>query len=101
MHGLAAAAIGFAVLYGVSNGVMTIVRGTVPAELFGRREFGALLGRLARPQLIARAIAPVALTLAFPFDPIANDHRVPAGRRQASSSLARLPVRHPRRRAGR
>ncbi len=69
LHGLAAAAVGFAVLYGVSNGVMTIVRGTVPAELFGRREFGTLLGRLARPQLIARAVAPVALTLAFPFDP--------------------------------
>ncbi len=69
LHSLAAAAVGFAVLYGVSNGVMTIVRGTVPAELFGRREFGTLLGRLARPQLIARAVAPVALTLAFPFDP--------------------------------
>jgi len=69
LHGLKAAAVGFAVLYGVSNGVMTIVRGTVPAELFGRREFGTLLGRLARPQLIARAVAPVALTLAFPFDP--------------------------------
>ena len=69
MHGLKAAAIGFAALYGVSNGVMTIVRGTVPAELFGRREFGTLLGRLAQPQLIARAVAPVALTLAFPFDP--------------------------------
>ena len=54
---------------------MTIVRGTVPAELFGRREFGALLGRLARPQLIARAIAPVALTLAFPVRSDAHDHR--------------------------
>ena len=69
MHGIRAAAIGFAALYGISNGVMTIVRGTVPAELFGRREFGTLLGRLAQPQLIARAAAPVALTLAFPFDP--------------------------------
>lgn len=69
LHGLKAAAVAFAVLYGVSNGVMTIVRGTVPAELFGRNEFGALLGRLAQPQLIARAVAPVALTLAFPFDP--------------------------------
>jgi len=69
LHGLKAAAIGFAALYGISNGVMTIVRGTVPAELFGRREFGTLLGRLAQPQLIARAVAPVALTLAFPFDP--------------------------------
>jgi MFS family permease len=69
LHGLKVAAIAFAVLYGISNGVMTIVRGTVPAELFGRREFGALLGRLAQPQLIARAAAPVALTLAFPSDP--------------------------------
>ena len=41
-------ALAFAILYGWSNGVMTIVRGTVPAELFGRREFGALLGRLAQ-----------------------------------------------------
>jgi len=69
MRGSTAAAVGFALLYGVSNGVMTIVRGTVPAELFGRREFGTLLGRLAQPQLIARAVAPVMLTLAFPFDP--------------------------------
>ena len=30
-------ALAFALLYGFSNGVMTIVRGTVPAELFGRR----------------------------------------------------------------
>ncbi len=68
-HGLRLAAFAFALVYGVSNGVMTIVRGTVPAELFGRREFGALLGRLARPQLVARAVAPVALALCFPFDP--------------------------------
>ena len=59
----------FALVYGASNGVMTITRGTVPAELFGRRDFGALLGRLARPQLVARAVAPVALALVFPFDP--------------------------------
>ena len=69
VRGVKPVAIGFAALYGFSNGVMTIVRGTVPAELFGRHEFGTLLGRLARPQLIARAVAPVALTLCFPFDP--------------------------------
>ena len=69
VRGLMLLALLFAVLYGFSNGVMTIVRGTVPAELFGRDAFGALLGRLARPQLIARAIAPVALALCFPFDP--------------------------------
>jgi len=68
-HGVQAAAFAFALVYGASNGVMTIVRGTVPAELFGRRNFGALLGRLARPQLVARAVAPVMLALLFPFDP--------------------------------
>ena len=69
VRGVMQVAILFAILYGFSNGVMTIVRGTVPAELFGRDAFGALLGRLARPQLIARAVAPVALALCFPFDP--------------------------------
>jgi MFS family permease len=69
VRGLMLVAILFAILYGFSNGIMTIVRGTVPAELFGRDAFGALLGRLARPQLIARAVAPVALALCFPFDP--------------------------------
>ncbi|HEX4884537.1 MAG TPA: MFS transporter [Casimicrobiaceae bacterium] len=59
----------FAVLYGASNGVMTIVRGTVPAELFGRRDYGALLGRLAQPQFIARAIAPAGFALLVAFDP--------------------------------
>jgi hypothetical protein len=48
---------------------MTIVRGTVPPELLGHSGFGALLGRLAQPQFIARAIAPLALTLVFVIDP--------------------------------
>jgi len=63
-----AIAIAFAALYGWSNGVMTIVRGVVPAELFGRRGYGALLGRLAMPQLVARAIAPLALAAFFAID---------------------------------
>ena len=62
-------ALAFAIVYGWSNGVMTIVRGTVPAELFGQRDYGALLGRLARPQFFLKAIAPVALTLLFVVDP--------------------------------
>jgi predicted MFS family arabinose efflux permease len=69
VRGLIAVALAFALMYGFSNGVMTIVRGSVPAELFGRRSFGTLLGRLARPQLIARAGAPVTLALCFAFDP--------------------------------
>jgi predicted MFS family arabinose efflux permease len=59
---LSPVAFAFAVLYGWSNGIMTIVRGTVPAILFGRRNYGALLGRLALPAFVAKAIAPVAFT---------------------------------------
>jgi len=69
VHGIWIAAMAFAALYGWSNGVMTIVRGTVPAELLGHTGFGALLGRLAQPQFIARAIVPLALTLVFAVDP--------------------------------
>jgi MFS family permease len=45
-------------LYGASNGLMTIVRGAVPLALFGRESYGAVLGRLAAPGLIAAALAP-------------------------------------------
>jgi predicted MFS family arabinose efflux permease len=69
VKGALVTALAFALFYGFSNGVMTIVRGTVPAEIFGRHAFGTLLGRLARPQLIARAVAPVALAACFAFDP--------------------------------
>ena len=69
VHGVWIIALAFAIVYGWSNGVMTIARGTVPAELFGTRGYGALLGRLALPQFILKAIAPVALTLFFAIDP--------------------------------
>jgi predicted MFS family arabinose efflux permease len=61
-------ALAFALLYGWSNGVMTIVRGTIPNVLFGSRDYGALLGRLAQPQFILKAFAPVAVTLLFTLD---------------------------------
>ena len=57
-----AVAILFAITYGWANGVQTIVRGTVPAELFGHDDYGHLMGRLAFPSFIARAVAPIALT---------------------------------------
>ncbi|MGH8802118.1 MAG: MFS transporter [Casimicrobiaceae bacterium] len=73
VRGASGAALAFALLYGWSNGVMTIVRGTVPGELFGQRDFGALLGRLARPQFLLKSIAPLAVTLLFGLD---STHRV-------------------------
>ena len=69
VRGVWIVALAFVIPYGWANGVMTIVRGTVPAELFGQRDYGALLGRLALPQFILKAIAPFALTLLFIGDP--------------------------------
>ena len=46
-------------LYGASNGVMTIVRAAVPAELFERSRYGAISGALQTPVVIVRAAAPI------------------------------------------
>jgi len=67
-----ALAVVFVTLYGWSNGVMTIVRSTVPAEIIGRERYGELLGRLAKPQLITRALAPAALAALLVLDPQRN-----------------------------
>lgn len=48
----------FAVLYGMSNGLVTIMRGAVPLALFGPRGYGLVLGTIATPQLILNALAP-------------------------------------------
>ncbi len=49
----------FAALYGVGNGTMTIVRGAVPAELYGRAHYGEISGALNGPSLVAGAAAPL------------------------------------------
>ena len=50
----------FTLLLGVSNGLVTIVRGAVPLALFGAEGYGAMLGILAAPQLLMNALAPFA-----------------------------------------
>ncbi len=60
VDGMGALAIVFVTAYGFSNGVLTIVRGTAPAELFGRERLGALLGYLSRASMGAKAAAPAA-----------------------------------------
>lgn len=51
--------IAFGVLFGASNGTMTVVRGAVPLLLYGPAGYGARQGRIARMSLIAQAIGPV------------------------------------------
>lgn len=45
--------------YGISAGLMTIVRVTLPLHLFGRAVYGTYAGRLTLPQNIVFGIAPV------------------------------------------
>jgi hypothetical protein len=53
----------FAIMFGVSNGLVTIARGTVPLVLFGPAGYGRLIGRIAGPWLVMQSAAP--LVLAF------------------------------------
>lgn len=53
----------FAIAYGVSMGLSSIVRGTVPLQLFGPAGYGAILGKLSAPGLAIRAAAPLAFAV--------------------------------------
>jgi len=46
------------VLYGAGAGIRSIARGTVPLALFGRDGYATLMGRLARPLMLAQAASP-------------------------------------------
>ncbi|MEO9339851.1 MFS transporter [Mesorhizobium sp. SB112] len=47
------------ILYGAGNGIFSIARGALPLTLFGPDRYPSVLGRLARPGLIAQAAAPL------------------------------------------
>lgn len=57
------AALTFIVLFGVANGLVTIVRGAVPLALFGPQGYGTVLGVLATPYLLVNALAPAVLAV--------------------------------------
>lgn len=53
-----AGAVAFAVLFGLGNGLSSIVSGTLPLVLFGPEGYGARLGWLSSARLVASALAP-------------------------------------------
>ncbi|MDO6585042.1 MFS transporter [Salipiger sp. 1_MG-2023] len=55
-HQLAGAAL---VIFGGGNGLFSIARGSFPLSVFGAERYPALMGRLARPSLVAQAVAPM------------------------------------------
>jgi len=70
-----ASAVVFIVFYGLSSGLMTIAKSTVPLWLFGREAYGANVGRLTLPQNAAFAAAPIVFAALLerigPFDALA------------------------------
>jgi predicted MFS family arabinose efflux permease len=56
-----AAALLFVLLYGLGNGMMTIVKGTAIAQYVSREHVASLNGALGLPTALARAVAPVLL----------------------------------------
>jgi hypothetical protein len=84
----------FALLYGMSNGIMTINRGTLPLALFGPQGYARVLGWLAVPVLLAQASAPTVtapLVTALP----ALDVLLLCGAGAAIAVLFLLPLRLP------
>lgn len=58
-----ASAFSFTILFGIANGLTTIVRGAVPLALFGPKGYGEVLGILATPYLVLNALAPMIFAL--------------------------------------
>ena len=56
-------ALPFVVLHGLGNGLLTIVRGTLPLALFGAHGYGARQGWIALPGRLLGALAPWLLGL--------------------------------------
>jgi hypothetical protein len=48
----------FALLHGSGNGLLTIVRGTLPLALFGAEGYGARQGWIALPGRVLGALSP-------------------------------------------
>jgi MFS family permease len=57
-----AGSIAFAILFGLGSGLMSIVGGTLPLELFGRSAYGSYLGWISAARQVTSAVAPFGLT---------------------------------------
>ena len=48
----------FVCVYGIINGISTVVRGTIVRDIFGAQNYGAISGSLTLPSTFARAAGP-------------------------------------------
>lgn len=59
----------FCTCYGLSNGILTIVRGTVPQAMFGTKHYGAISGAMAGPSMLSKAAGPLAVAAIIQYNP--------------------------------
>lgn len=81
------AALLFAVIYGASNGLVTIAKGAVPLMLFGPKGYGEVLGTLTAPSLFLNAAAPLLFAMMLGVMP-AQTALLAAGASALASALA-------------
>jgi hypothetical protein len=55
----------FAVIFGMGNGLLSIVAGTLPLHLFGSDGYGKLQGNTMAARLVLSAVAPFMLAFAM------------------------------------
>lgn len=60
-----AGAVVFAILMGLGSGLTSIVGGTLPLELFGRRGYGSRLGWSTSAKQVTSALAPFAMSMSM------------------------------------
>lgn len=53
------------IVYGFGNGLRSIVRGTLPLAILKPEEFAVVMGRIARPSLIAQGATPIVSAMLF------------------------------------
>ncbi|CCM75401.1 conserved membrane hypothetical protein [Rhizobium mesoamericanum STM3625] len=58
-------AMAFSVIFGMGNGLFSIVTGTLPLQLFGSDGYGKLQGKIMAARLILSAVAPFVLAFAM------------------------------------
>ena len=64
VHGICGL-VAFVACFGISNGMATLVRASIVAELWGRTHYGAIAGALSVWSTLARAVAPVSIGIAY------------------------------------
>lgn len=65
-------ALAFVVLFGLGSGLTSIVGGTLPLELFGRKGYGARLGWVSAARQFTSAFAPFALAMMMARTSVTN-----------------------------